>query len=63
MSALGGKAAIVLIQRVRVDLALLHDDLEIVRLRLAAGFPSPLNNNLAEVGAAFLEAECIGQLF
>jgi hypothetical protein len=62
-SALGGRADIALIKRVRVDPAVLHHDLEIVRLRLAVGFASPLNDNLAEVAAALLEAECFGQLF
>jgi hypothetical protein len=63
MSALGDRADITFVQHVRADPAVFHNDLEIIRLRLAAGFPSPLNDNLAEVAAAFLEAECIGQLF
>lgn len=62
-SANDPKADTSLIKRVLVDLAVLHDDLEIVRIKLAAVFPSPLNRNFAEVTAAFLEAERIGQLF
>lgn len=39
------------------------DDLEIGRIKLAAVLALPLNRNFAEVTAAFLEAERIGQLF
>jgi len=57
------KADTSLVQRVLVELGVLHDDLEIGRIKLAAVFASPLNRNFAEVTAAFLEAERIGQLF